>query len=316
MSPAGAIFNSSAQAVAQSLGLASRSGDWWRCRCPIHGGSRASLALKDGDHGLVIHCHAGCPAEDVRNAIAGMPVGDAPRQLARREPLPSDDERRDVARDIWRTSYPWQVSGQIRNYLATRLILLDPPPSIRLQGKLGQYGKHPKSGLLCPQMIGGVERVGERAIVGVSRTFLLDTGMGKASVDPVRMFCGPITGGAVRLGRWQPGTWLAVTEGIETGLAFMQMTGIVTWAALSAAGVSSLLLPPDVTKVVIGADNDEAGISHAEHAAQRFREEGRRVKIKLPPDGGDWNDREVTARYWEAKGREMIAAEKAHDAAA
>jgi hypothetical protein len=199
------------------------------------------------------------------------------------------------------------VSSQTGVYLATRLILDDPPPSIRLQGKFGPYGKHPKSGQIrYPQMIGGVERVGERGIVGVSRTFLLDDGMGKAPVDPARMFCGLIKGGAVRLGQWQSGNWLAVTEGIETGLAFMQVTGIVTWAALSAVGVSSLLLPPDVAKVVIGADNDEVGIRAAEQAADRFRQEGRKVKIKLA-DGSDWNDRDVMARYWEAKGREMVA---------
>jgi hypothetical protein len=39
--------------VAARLGRAYRSGDWWRCRCPVYGSAGATLALKDGDWGLI-----------------------------------------------------------------------------------------------------------------------------------------------------------------------------------------------------------------------------------------------------------------------
>jgi hypothetical protein len=39
--------------IATVLGLAHRSGRWWRCRCPVHGSRGATLALRDGDRALV-----------------------------------------------------------------------------------------------------------------------------------------------------------------------------------------------------------------------------------------------------------------------
>ena len=45
--------------IAVALGAAHRSGQWWRCLCPVHGsrtGRSATLALRDGDRGLLIRC--------------------------------------------------------------------------------------------------------------------------------------------------------------------------------------------------------------------------------------------------------------------
>ena len=46
--------------VTVALGAAIRSGAWWRARCPVHHSRGSTLALRDGDRGLVVHCHAGC----------------------------------------------------------------------------------------------------------------------------------------------------------------------------------------------------------------------------------------------------------------
>jgi putative DNA primase/helicase len=54
--------------ITMALGAAHRSGDWWRCRCPVHRsrtGRSATLALRDGDCGLVVHCHAGCERGEI-----------------------------------------------------------------------------------------------------------------------------------------------------------------------------------------------------------------------------------------------------------
>jgi putative DNA primase/helicase len=70
----------------------------------------------------------------------------------------------------------------------------------------------------------------------------------------------------------------------------MQLTGTPTWAALSAAGIRTLLLPETVREVVIAADPDPVGIVAAHFAARRWLHEGRRVSIARPPLGYDFND--------------------------
>jgi hypothetical protein len=47
--------------IAARLGAAHRAGRFWRCLCPVHGsrtGRSATLALRDGDHGLIVKCFA------------------------------------------------------------------------------------------------------------------------------------------------------------------------------------------------------------------------------------------------------------------
>src|SRR5437899_8458002 len=50
---------------------AKRVGDTWMARCPAHDDHNPSLAIKDGDRGVVLHCHAGCRQEAV---LAALPV--------------------------------------------------------------------------------------------------------------------------------------------------------------------------------------------------------------------------------------------------
>src|SRR5258707_4424442 len=56
---------SAAETIASALGDAYRSGDWWRCRCPVHQGNDPALALRNAARGLVAYCHAGCPRDAV-----------------------------------------------------------------------------------------------------------------------------------------------------------------------------------------------------------------------------------------------------------
>jgi hypothetical protein len=54
-----------AERIAKALGGAYRSGIWWRSQCPVHGSRSGTLALLDGEGGLVVHCHAGCNHQDI-----------------------------------------------------------------------------------------------------------------------------------------------------------------------------------------------------------------------------------------------------------
>ncbi|MEE8531285.1 MAG: toprim domain-containing protein, partial [Hyphomicrobium sp.] len=76
----------------------------------------------------------------------------------------------------------------------------------------------------------------------------------------------------------------------ETALSVMQAISIPTWAALSTSGLKALLLPPSVREVIVLADGDEPGEKAAQDAAQRFVQQGRKVRIARPPEGKDFND--------------------------
>jgi putative DNA primase/helicase len=288
--------------IARALGSAYTSGDWWRCRCPAHASRNATLALRGGDRGLVVYCHAGCDRREILaelrrlgllnnyggSAVAYIP--DRDEMERRREAEAADRYRRiALALDIWGTSYP--APGTIvESYLRSRGIPKPLPTTLRMHGALGPYGRHHVSGDRRPQMLGLVEHV-EHGAVGVHRTFLAIDGSQKATLDPQRVLHGLVAGGAVRLG--SAGPTLAVTEGIENGLAVLRATGIPTWAALSASGLRTVILPAEARMVLVAADNDENGVGQraAYDAASRFRREGRRVKIIIPPEPNtDWND--------------------------
>ena len=124
--------------------------------------------------------------------------------------------------------------------------------------------------------------------MGVHRTFLKADGSGKAPVTPAKMMLGPCRGGAVRLGI--PGTSIMVAEGIETALAVMMATGKPAWPALSASGLRTLELGPEINEVIVLADGDDAGLAAAEACACRLHRPGRRIRIARPPPGKDFND--------------------------
>lgn len=96
----------------------------------------------------------------------------------------------------------------------------------------------------------------------------------------------------MRLGSIGDDGRLIVGEGLESVLSMMISTGLPGWAALYADGLTKLVLPAEARQIIIAADHDTNGVGQraAERAALRFRAEGRRVKICLPPVVGDWNE--------------------------
>jgi putative DNA primase/helicase len=248
--------------------------------------------LLDGKRGLVVKCHAGCSKAAVMSTLhrlgfdtetAAAPPEDPEKVRVRQEAEAAARTRRIAgAMDIWNNSYAVAATGQVPRYLRGRGITIRIPDTVRVAG----MSWHP-SGEERPMMVGLVEHaeIGPR---GVSCTYLAIDGSQKATVDPVRMFHGAVKGGAVRLA--PAGPVMAIAEGIETGLSFMQMRGLPTWAALSADGIKSLILPVMVRQVVIAVDSDPPGIQAGYTAARRFLDEGRQVTISRPPPGLDFND--------------------------
>ena len=42
-----------------------RSGSGYKCHCPAHEDKNPSLSVSQGDKGILLHCHKGCPPEDI-----------------------------------------------------------------------------------------------------------------------------------------------------------------------------------------------------------------------------------------------------------
>ena len=146
-----------------------------------------------------------------------------------------------------------------------------------------------------PAMLGRV-RDRDGAVIGLHRSYLaIDEGVvTKAPLEKAKKMLGRVAGGAVRLAELDGGDRLALSEGIETGLAVITACpDLPVWATLSTSGLEQIDLPPSVRRVVILADNDVsgAGMRAAEAAARRLRAQGRDVAVVLPPvEGQDFND--------------------------
>jgi len=285
----------SAAKIAVVLGDARREGLAWRCRCPLHGGR--SLVICDGDGGRVlVTCWGGCDRLDVlaelrRRGLLKGRTDYAPRIIS--TPDAHDNKSRTArALDIWRSANDG-ADTIARRYLASRGITLDHwPPSLRFH----PHCPRPRDGgnfvSPLPAMVALVEHV-ERGPVAVHATYLKADGIGKVCIRKTKAIFGPVSGAAVRLGTPCAGQWLAVAEGIETALSVAVACAMPAWAALSASGIKNLILPPDLTNVVICSDHDANSVGEraARDAAARWLAQGRRVRIAMPPDTGtDFND--------------------------
>ncbi len=145
----------------------------------------------------------------------------------------------------------------------------------------------------------GVVRDLAGQIIGLQRIYLAPDPaqpdrIGKASMASPRKMLGRVAGGAVRLAPIRQDGLLALSEGIETGLAAMTACpDLPVWATLSTTGMEQVRLPPEARRVLILADHDAsgAGLRAAEAAAAILRGQGRAVAITLPAEPGqDMND--------------------------
>ena len=136
------------------------------------------------------------------------------------------------------------------------------------------------------------ERSGDRAILGVQRTWLDPRRPAKAGVTNPRKALGRIFGHAVRFGA-VPADGLAslvVGEGIETVLSLITaVPEIGAAAALSAGSLGAFAPPPGVARIVIARDNDEDGALAAERLARRCARAGVGATV-IVPIGNDFND--------------------------
>jgi len=269
------------------------SGASGEARCPAHEDKTPSLSVRDGaDDTLLTHCHAGCPPEAVWAALQDRghveQANEQRRVPGRRHapgrpavPAPEPSPNQDHALELWRASRP-ATGTPAESYLRSRGITIPVPPTIRFHPAL----KHADTGIELPALVAAVCNV-DRNVTGIQRIFLTHDGR-KAPVNRPKMALGALRGGAVRLAPTTDRIWLV--EGVEDGLAVLQMMGEPTWALLGTSGYKTVEIPENIKQIILAPDGDGAGQGIIKETAMRLAGQGREVRIAKLPAGKDWCD--------------------------
>lgn len=224
--------------------------------------------------------------------------------ISPRSALPAVDwsKAKASARRVWHEAQPITADSPPGLYLLRRgLAIPCAADALRFHAALpywkqGDDGK-PEFVAKLPALVARIARPDGMGC-GLHRIYLEPDGR-KFTVDglPAKKIlkAGDLTGCAVQLGKAIDDR-LAISEGIETALAFSLLSGVCTWAALSSSLMPTVWLPDSARRIYIAADNDEAGLRAAAKLASRLLVDGRDVWINTPPTGNDWNDHLLNTR--------------------
>ncbi len=171
------------------------------------------------------------------------------------------------------------ISGVARAYLAARCCVIPPADGdLRWHSAL----KHP-TGHVGPALVARITDAVTGEALSLHRTWINPNGT-KADVDPPRLLLGGHRkqGGVIRLWPDEAITsGLAVAEGVETALCVAWAFQPV-WSCVDAGNLAKLAVLPGIDALVIGADNDSAGLSAAEECARRWVTAGASVRVAVP----------------------------------
>jgi len=267
---------------------------------PGHSKRDRSLSLRIAEDGrrLLWHSFAGDQADQIRKHL-GLEAGELSRETDAERKRREDAGRRDRERKrafcstLWRETSP-AAGTLVETYLAGRGLHGPIPEAVRFhrRGQLA-YPWNLEGGDVrtWPAMVCLIQHA-SGAPCGLHVTALKSDGSGKADLrNGSRRMLGDVAGGAVRLAPIGADQVLAVAEGVETALAFRQLSGTPTWAALSAGGVGAFNPPPGLKRLIVAADADDNGKCMTAARALAERARSRTEVVILPaPAGTDWCD--------------------------
>lgn len=260
---------------------------------------------------LVMHwlgCDFRTALQEVSAVLGGataVPLRTATRQHAESAAARGRDDVRGLRR-MWKQSLPVQSGDEVDRYVAGRGLRLSEFPAVlrfhpALPYWLVETGNSRNLGSF-PAMLAAVQGPDGR-VVAIHRTYLTTEGKKATILHPVTGAVLPTKKLKTRSDRVMPGSAIrlfkpdcgrvAIAEGIETALAVNMACGLPTWSCVTANGMQSIILPPEVKEVFITADNDKSGTGQqaANSLADRLQSEGRRVDILVPSTPGfDWLD--------------------------
>jgi putative DNA primase/helicase len=213
----------------------------------------------------------------------------AERQRAQRERWGANAQRN---AELWAQCVPSVPRDPVTLYMEQRgLGGASPLPAcLRYHPKLAYWQDGDKLGVF-PAMVAPILSP-EGRMVALHRTYLRSDGR-KAGVRTTKKLtaaAGALAGACIRLHRPVHGI-LGVAEGIETALAASLASGVPTVAAYCAGALAGYVWPAGVRRLVIFADNDQAGRKAASNLQSRAVQAALRVQVMTPTDqGADWCD--------------------------
>ncbi|RIV84245.1 DUF7146 domain-containing protein [Aurantiacibacter zhengii] len=247
-------------------------GSYAMCRCPAHADEKASLSIRQGNRGLLVHCFAGCRSEDVL------------RELSRTRPVfnsPTPEYRTGAstqnARRIW--DQATEIKGTLAEaYLRSRNL----PQSLRDLRYHARcpFGRKPNAVFRPALLVAAREGVKIKAIQRIA------LGPGGLSHKGKYML------GRPGMAAWSPimkGTTLALAESMEDAAAYTKLKGTPCWSTLGAERLPLVRIPDGVATLVIAEDNNRAGRLAALAAVAAHETPERRVLRDPPPRAAaDW----------------------------
>jgi putative DNA primase/helicase len=261
-----------------------------------------SLSLVDGNPPRILwKSWANDPGEAVwpylgigRQSARPMSKAEADRARAARDRQRRAELELKLAfcREVWAGSVD-AMGSPVEAYLRSRAVSGAIPPTLRFHPAAPWgYPDPAKPSRTFPAMVAIVTAPDGRNAAGLHMTALRPDGSAKAPLNSPRLMFGDLVGAVVQLGPLPPSGELAIAEGIETALSYRDLTGAVTWAALSTSGLRRFMPPDGVKRLTVAADSDDAkgeGIAAARELAERASRKCDAVVIPAP-EGLDWND--------------------------
>ncbi|MCP4097751.1 MAG: hypothetical protein GY748_16070 [Planctomycetaceae bacterium] len=287
--------------IRKKVKLKHEGADWFG-RCPFHDEKTASFSVNDKkgfyhcfgcqQHGDILDWwqkQEGLSFSEACNRLreeAGASTVNMRREISTKRQAKPDvntERKQNEAQAIWEQSTT--VSGTpAETYFQSRCIELNIfSDALRFHPGLQPDMRKPET---FPVLIAGVTN-SKSNIVAIQRTFLARDGKGKAAISTPKRSLGPVSLGCVKLGAEL--SILGVAEGVETGLSAMELFRVPVWCALGS-NLSRIELPQIARNVVIFGDRGRAGEEATAKARQMFKSQGRKVAVRFPQIGDDFND--------------------------
>lgn len=247
------------------------NGNTAMCRCPAHADSTPSLSIRQGDHGLLVTCFAGCDPVDVLREIGRVPLG--------RHRAPPPPQARLGTANIERL---WREATDVRGTLGERYLglrhLLPIPTDVRFHPRC-PLGPKPHT-VFKPALLVAVREA--QKVVALQRIFL----------DPASGgYTEKATLGILGAGAWRgggPGSTIGLAEGFETARAWSRIHDLPCWASLGSRRLDLVAIPDNVTTLILAGDRDLPGRRAVTRAIQRYTSDRRIVRIDYPTEHKDW----------------------------
>jgi hypothetical protein len=258
-----------------------------RLQCPACGrGERdKTLGLSiEADGKGVAHCFRCSFVESNRSERIGIGQLLATKPVIKPITAQKHETLSAYGRDLWRGCRA--LSGDAIAYLEARHCRIPPADGdLRFHPAL----KHP-TGHVGPALVGLITDAATGQPLSLHRTWVQADGR-KANVDPPRLLLRGHRkqGGVIRLWPDEAVTaGVGIAEGVETALSLAWAYAPV-WACIDAGNLAALPYLAGIECLVIGADNDPAGIAAAKACAAQWAGAGAEVFVTQQAEN-DLND--------------------------